>query len=207
MNDIFKTLNNTIAFLQSGGKNRLKDSVGLALHNINTNLKNYTDPRAKLQEKVRERTVDAWPKSIFGGGHFGGAGAGGNWDWNPKIDGLLDNNNSDFHYPYMDYVRNTPITVQERGRSFSDAYATARKTGLSTFTFDGKLYNTDYNPNAKPAAERYESITVPMTLREVLNGSKEPIQDSTTMTPIPPELRGERWGTERRINGKLEHRY
>ena len=118
----------------------------------------------------------------FGGGEFGGAGASGYWDI--SLDPLVASQ----------YVRNTPIMGE---RSFSDAYAEARKAGLPDFVFNGQRYTTDYDPNAKLGKHKYEPTAV-LNIREVLDENKKPIADSTRIEPWIGQIPGTQ---ERRYDG------
>lgn len=69
---------------------------------------------------MKNKKVDA-VFSGFKGGAFGRAGASGEWG-------------------DIDYIENTPIPAVTR--TFDDAFAEARRNGLDTFLFNGKLYNT-----------------------------------------------------------------
>lgn len=109
----------------------------------------------------------------FKGGDFGGAGASVGFYGK-------DGNN-----PY-DYVRNTPILSN---RTFSEAYANARKQGLSSFMFNGKKYNTDYDPNAKLGNRIVEQTPV-LNLREILDENEKVITDSTRVEPWVGQLPG-----------------
>lgn len=118
----------------------------------------------------------------FGGGEFGGAGASGYWD--VSLDPLVASQ----------YVRNTPIMGE---RSFSDAYAEARKAGLPDFMFNGQRYTTDYDPDAKLGKHKYEPTAV-LNIREVLDENKKPIADSTRIEPWLGQIPGVH---ERRYDG------
>ena len=109
----------------------------------------------------------------FKGGDFGGAGAS------------IGFYGKDGNNPY-DYVRNTPILSD---RTFSEAYANARKQGLSSFIFNGKKYNTDYDPNAK-LGNRVVERTPVLNLREVLDENEKVITDSTRVEPWVGQLPG-----------------
>ena len=110
----------------------------------------------------------------LGGGEFGGAGASGYWG--VSIDPLVASQ----------YVRNTPIMGE---RSFSDAYAEARKAGLPDFMFNGQRYTTDYDPNAKLGSHEYEPTAI-LNIREILDENKRPIADSTRIEPWLGQIPG-----------------
>lgn len=110
----------------------------------------------------------------FGGGNFGGAGASARFDIG--LDPLV----------YEQYVRNTPIMDEI---SFSDAYSRARKAGLKEFDFNGRRYNTDYDPNAK-IGPRVTAVSPVLNIREVLDENKNPISDSTRVEPYTGQIPG-----------------
>ena len=96
----------------------------------------------------------------YGGGLFGGAGAGSVIMEQPE------------------YVNDTitkrylvPVT-----QTFNDAFRNARNSGQNEFMFDGKLYNTDLgdNPNNNTAgASRTSTIIIPIEHKEVRRRKKE----------------------------------
>lgn len=96
----------------------------------------------------------------YGGGLFGGAGAGSVIMEQPE------------------YVNDTivkrylvPIT-----QTFNDAFKNARNNGQNEFMFDGKLYNTNLgdNPNNNAAgANRTSTIIIPIEHKEIKRRKKE----------------------------------
>ena len=123
------------------------------------------------------------PLVTFKGGKFGGAGAGASFD--------STNTNLEIN----DYVRNTPIL-----RSFSDAFAEARKKGLNTFNFNGKEYSTEKSNNPKYIGKRYEPT---LNIREVLDENKKVISDSTRIEPYLGQIPGTHKRIKKAIGGKM----
>ena len=99
------------------------------------------------------------------GGEFGGGGASSRFYQQA-------NNNS------QDYIEYYPILRQQ---SFGEAFAAARKAGLSEFTFNGKKYTTEMSDNPKYFKAEYQ--TIPATIRQVYNKFGEPYQDSISVIP------------------------
>lgn len=100
----------------------------------------------------------------FGGGKFGGAGAGRGG--NPRYEDI----------EWIDM--RTPIELG----SFNDAFSKARKSGLKEFDFNGKKYNTNTSPNYDKNAGKSK---VNARLRMVFDENNI-IQDDSTR--IEPEL-------------------
>ena len=110
------------------------------------------------------------PLVTFGGGSFGGAGAGMPFDTSSSKE------------EQYDYIRNTPVL-----RSFSDAFSEARKKGLNKFSFNGKEYSTEMSDNPNYIGKRYEPK---LNLREVLDENKNVISDSTRVEPYLGQIPG-----------------
>lgn len=116
---------------------------------------------------TKSNTID------FGGGKFGGAGTGR--EWNASGDKMIERNWLDHRYPV--------------GPTFDAAFGDARKKGLKEFTFAGKKYNTEMGDGSnwnKNAAMRPEAV-----LRMVTDERNKIIDDSTRVEPflgIPPVL-------------------
>ena len=123
-------------------------------------------------EALRAAGYDKYGNSLvtFNGGKFGGSGAGMEFNAGP-----LNKENSD-------YVRNTPIL-----RSFSDAFAEAKRNGNSTFIFNGKKYTTKVSDNPNYIGKRYEPT---LNIREVLDENKKVISDSTRVEPYIGQIPG-----------------
>lgn len=132
--------------------------------------------REDLQDAISRKIKLIQEKDFngFAGGEFGGAGASDRFEYDPQ--GVLTER----------WIRNTPIPIE---RSFSEAYSDARKSGLSTFEFNGKTYNTNYDPNAKLGPREYDTIMA--NLREVLDENRKPISDSTRIEPWVGQIPGE----------------
>lgn len=89
-----------------------------------------------------------------GGGTFSGGGAGGKIQYNPE--------------PYK--VETTDTLWVPIRETFNDAFAKARKQGLSKFNFNGKEYTTEIgnNPNNNMAGEkRYIETLIPIEHKKV----------------------------------------
>lgn len=110
------------------------------------------------------------PLVTFGGGSFGAAGAGSIFGESVE---QVDNH---------DYVRNTPIL-----QSFSDAFNNARKSGLKSFTFNGKEYTTEMSDNPNYIGKRYQPL---LNIREVLDKNMKVMSDSTRIEPYVGQLPG-----------------
>lgn len=110
------------------------------------------------------------PLVTFGGGSFGAAGAGSTFGESVE---QVDNH---------DYVRNTPIL-----QSFSDAFNNARKSGLKSFTFNGKEYTTEMSDNPNYVGKRYQPL---LNIREVLDKNMKVMSDSTRIEPYVGQLPG-----------------
>ena len=110
------------------------------------------------------------PIVTFGGGSFGGGGAGMEFD-NNKV------KSEDY-----DYVKNTPLL-----HSFSEAFNNARKSGKNTFVFNGKEYTTEISDNPNYVGKQYESI---LNIREVLDKNMKVIPDSTRIEPYLGQIPG-----------------
>lgn len=130
--------------------------------------------REELRDAIKSKLTQEKDFDGFVGGEFGGAGASDRFEYDPQ--GVLTER----------WIRNTPIPIE---RSFSKAYSDARKSGLSTFEFNGKTYNTNYDPNAKLGPREYDTIMA--NLREVLDENKKPISDSTRIEPWIGQIPGE----------------
>lgn len=105
--------------------------------------------------------------SFGGGGHsseFGGTSSSGDHDW----------------------VENVPLVGE---RSFSDAYSAARKAGRSSFSFGGRLYSTDYDPDAK-VGRRKVSVEPVANMRNVYDSAGKIIRDSTRIEPYVGQIPG-----------------
>lgn len=144
-------------------------------------------PQVVYWDKVGKTDFNE-PQIEFGGSDgFGGAGSYGEWG-------------------DVDYVRNTPIPpVLE---TFNDAFARARKAGQATFWFDGKLYNTEIDPNYKsnPRAEnRTQMLTLPMNQRDVFTNKGVQLQDSTRVEPYYGQIPG--WIERETIDDKVKETY
>lgn len=144
-------------------------------------------PQVVYWDKVGKTDFNE-PQIEFGGsGGFGGAGSYGEWG-------------------DVDYVRNTPIPPVFE--TFNDAFARARKAGQATFWFDGKLYNTEIDPNYKsnPRAEnRTQILTLPMNQREVFTNKGVQLQDSTIVEPYYGQMPG--WIERETIDDKVKETY
>lgn len=110
------------------------------------------------------------PLFTFGGGSFGAAGAGATFGEGAE---QIDNH---------DYVRNTPIL-----QSFSDAFNNARKSGLKSFTFNGKEYTTEMSDNPNYVGKRYQPL---LNIREVLDKNMKVMSDSTRIEPYVGQIPG-----------------
>ena len=110
------------------------------------------------------------PLVTFGGGSFGSAGAGVSFK-----DGIEQVEN-------YDYVRNTPIL-----QSFSDAFNNARKSGLSSFTFNGKEYTTEISDNPNYIGKKYQLL---LNVREILDKNMKVMSDSTRIEPYVGQIPG-----------------
>ena len=115
------------------------------------------DTKTAVLKRLRNKFTIA---GNYGGGMFGGAGAGSVIMEQPE------------------YVNDTitkrylvPVT-----QTFNDAFRNARNSGQNEFMFDGKLYNTNLgdNPNNNTAgANRISTIIVPIEHKEVRRRKKE----------------------------------
>lgn len=115
------------------------------------------DTKTAVLKRLRNKFTVA---GDYGGGMFGGAGAGSVIMEQPK------------------YVNDTitkrylvPVT-----QTFNDAFRNARNSGQNEFMFDGKLYNTNLgdNPNNNTAgASRISTIIIPIEHKEVRRRKKE----------------------------------
>ena len=136
-------------------------------------------------EALRIAGYDKYGNSLvtFSGGNFGGSGAGMEFDSNN-----ITKNNSD-------YIRNTPVL-----RSFSDAFAEAKRNGNSTFIFNGKKYTTKVSDNPNYIGKRYEPT---LNIREVLDENKKVISDSTRVEPYIGQIPGTHKRTTKAMGGKI----
>ena len=108
------------------------------------------------------------PPGEFGGGRSGGAGSSFTWDSVPVTD-------------RQDKIQYIPLVTQ---RSFSDAFADARRQGLPDFMFNGKRYTTEMSDNPKYTKAEYENYPTG-TLRTVKNSQGKIYPDSTMVLPNP----------------------
>jgi len=114
------------------------------------------------------------PSVGFGGGAFGGSGASSSWSVDINVPG-----------PY-DYVENIPLLD---GMTFSDAYSAARRAGLGEFEFNGRMYSTDYDPNATLGPVQMGESLVG-NLRNVYDADGRIIRDSTRVEPWMGQIPG-----------------
>lgn len=134
---------------------------------IKTSNKIRNDLNTKLHGKTYTSYLSAFQG--FGGGSFGGAGAGVNWKEYP--------NN---YVEFPQYERRTPIITKE---SFSQAFNRARIHGDPTFEFNGKIYTTEISDNPKYIGKIYQDKTSAV-LREVLDDEMKVMSDSTRVEPF-----------------------
>lgn len=146
---------------------------GDLLDRLKSNIQNLNRDTAQQRIADNLSSIQGNESSVFGGGEFSGAGASSRFAYDP--DNIMSQ-----------WIRNTPIPVEV---SFSDAYTQARQNGQKTFIFNGKEYNTDYDPNAKLGKREYESTL--MNLREILDENKKTIPDSTRLEPWVGQIPGE----------------
>lgn len=108
----------------------------------------------------------------FGGSDsFGGSGASGEWG-------------------NIDYVRN--ILIPPTTETFDEAFARHRKAGDKVWEFDGKLYNSEIDPNYKgsPNGQRTQVVTPAMNIRDVFTNTGERVVDSTKIEPYYGQPQG-----------------
>ena len=138
----------------------------------------YKDKLSKTSDKIRNDlnaklhgktyTFNLPTFQGFGGGSFGGAGAGSNWNY--------PNN----YVELPQYERRTPIITKE---SFSEAFNRARTNGDPTFEFNGGTYTTEISDNPQYIGKRYQDKTSAV-LREVLDDKMKVMSDSTRVEPF-----------------------
>ena len=110
------------------------------------------------------------PLVTFGGGSFGSGGAGAIFG-----DGVEQVEN-------YNYIRNTTIL-----QSFSEAFNNAKKSGLSSFTFNGKEYTTEMSDNPNYIGKKYQPL---LNVREILDKNMKVMSDSTRIEPYVGQLPG-----------------
>ena len=115
------------------------------------------DTKTVALKRIRNKFTIA---SDYGGGMFGGAGAGS----------LI--------MPQPEYVNDTIIKryLVPLTQTFNDAFKNARNNGQNEFMFDGKLYNTELgdNPNNNAAGNaRTSTIIIPIEHKEIRRRKKE----------------------------------
>lgn len=128
------------------------------------------DPLMKIaQQKIISNIDNTLSDYSFGGGQTSGSGAGGNWNGIPFVKENTEDN-----------ILYIPTPVQ---RSFTEAFAEARKQGLKTFNFNGKTYTTEVSENPHYTTKEYE--TIPASLRLVSDNKGNIYTDSTKVVPTP----------------------
>lgn len=115
------------------------------------------DTKTAALKRLRNRFTIA---GDYGGGLFGGAGAGSVIMEQPEYI------NDTITKRYL-----VPVT-----QTFNDAFRNARNSGQNEFMFDGKLYNTNLGDNSDnniAGANRTSTIIVPIEHKEVRRRKKE----------------------------------
>lgn len=155
----------------------------------------YRDKLSKTSDKIRNdlnaklhgktHTLNLPTFQGFGGGNFGGAGTGSDWDY--------PNN----YVELPQYERRTPIITKE---SFSQAFNRARTNGDTTFEFNGRIYTTEISDNPQYIGKRYQDKTS-VVLREVLDDKMKVMSDSTRVEPFV----GQPLGVRKRDKSEYEY--
>lgn len=141
---------------------------GGPINNLINNVKNGTAPLYN----ARNRVSSGNNFKGFKGGKFGGSGAYSDWNASTSSE--------------YDYVENIPFSDVV---TFSEAYDRARKSGRQIFEFNGKLYNTDYDPNANLGPVQFGETPVG-NIRNIYDEDSRIIRDSTRIEPYVGQIPG-----------------
>jgi len=159
-----------------GGRISRRFDGGGPFENLLNNIQNAEDPRDLINRNFQTRINQLRDTSSsfrgFEGGSFGGSGASSDWNASTSSE--------------YDYVENIPFSDVV---TFSEAYDRARKAGRQMFEFNGKLYNTDYDPNANLGPVQLGETTVG-NIRNVYDEDNRIIRDSTRIEPYVGQIPG-----------------